>query len=192
MNYHQHVSGRIATAIFALVGAAVFMTMAAVDGQAQRRDYMTEDEIEIVRDAQEIDLRIDVLTKMIDRRFSLLGLDVGGWKPKNKNPRWGDEPVGTSFQLFDDINKLLQKAVDDIDMIVQRNELAIAENKMEGKLFPKAIRMLDAASKRYLPILKTASEKAENGPHLGAILGSIELCEEIIEAAAKLPTPAKK
>jgi len=33
--------------------------------KAQRRDYLSNEEIELVRDAQEIDLRIEVLTKAI-------------------------------------------------------------------------------------------------------------------------------
>ena len=47
---------------------------------AQRRDFLTDEEIEIVRDAQDIDARIDVLVKMMDRRFGVLGINVNGWK----------------------------------------------------------------------------------------------------------------
>ena len=52
----------------------------AIPASAQRRDYMTDPEIELIRDNQDIDKRIDVLTKMIDRRFSAMGIEVGGWK----------------------------------------------------------------------------------------------------------------
>src|SRR4029078_6627383 len=59
--------------------AVVFISASSSSAQS-RRDYMTDAEIELVRDAQDIDARIDVLTKMIDRRFAVLKLDVGGPK----------------------------------------------------------------------------------------------------------------
>ena len=37
-----------------------------VTAEAQRRDYLTDDEVEIVRDAQQNHLRIAVLTHAID------------------------------------------------------------------------------------------------------------------------------
>ena len=66
--------------LFSLASAAVLCVLSST-GEAQRRDYMTEAEIEVVRDSQDIDLRIDTLTKMIDRRFAALGIDVQGWTP---------------------------------------------------------------------------------------------------------------
>ena len=119
----------------------------SISADAQHRDYMSDEEIELVRDAQDIDLRIDTLSTMIDRRFTALGIDAGGVKIKPKNAdKWGAEPTGTPLQLFHDIRQLLQKAADDIDDIAGRNEISQAQNKMEGKLFPKAVRSLAASA----------------------------------------------
>src|SRR5688572_3599209 len=107
----------------------------AVDADAQRRDYMTELEVELVRDAQDIDKRIDVLTKMIDRRFTALGISVGGWKQSDKDmEKWGDVRAGTRMELLSDIRYLLQKAIDDIDDVAEHNENTLTQNKTEGLL----------------------------------------------------------
>src|SRR5215203_6252926 len=90
---------------------ALCILAVASTSSAQRRDYMTEPEIELVRDNQDIDKRIQVLTRMIDRRFTALGVDVGGWKQAGKDEKlWGETPTGTPSNLMADIRQLLQKA----------------------------------------------------------------------------------
>ena len=178
--------------------AFAFILLTSVRSDAQRRDFMTDAEIEIIRDAQDIDMRVDVLTKMIDRRFAALKIDVGGWKPPSKlSDAWGDEPTGTRLQLLTDIKRLLQKAVDDIDDVSEHDANAQTQNKTNGKLFPKAVRSLNAAANRYSPVLKNAvksvdpkSDEAEK--ERGTMLDSIDLCDQIIEAAAKLPAELKE
>lgn len=150
---------------------------------AQKRDYMTDPESELVRDAQEIDRRVDVLTMMIDRRFAVLNNQPS---PISKDSeKWGDAPTGTRLELLSDISKLLQKSIDDIDDVA-------AHNRMDSKLFPKAMSNLAAAANRYLPQLRTAYDKAENEKEKGTILGSIEFCNQIIEASAKVPKEVPK
>lgn len=173
--------------------ALVVIFAAASDSSAQRRDYMTEPEIELVREAQDIDRRIDVLTKMIDRRFTAAGIDSGGWKESAKeSDRWGKVPEGTRLQFLNDIRQLLQKAVDDVDDVAQHDTNALTQNKMSGKLFPKAVRNLAAASQRYLVVLRPLAEKTKDEKEKGSILTSIELCDQIIEAAEKLPAEKPK
>lgn len=166
------------------------MTMIA---SAQRRDEMTEAEIELVRDSQDIDLRITVLTKMIDRRFAALGIEVAGWKPPAKeSEKWGNVPDGTRLELFTDIRKLLQKAIDDVDDVAVHNENSQTQNKKEGLLFPKAVRALAAAATRYTEPLKKALETSKDEKEKGTIMASLEYCGQIVEAVAKLPPEVKK
>jgi hypothetical protein len=168
----------------------------ALTASAQRRDYMTDAEIELVRDNQDIDKRIEVLTKMIDRRFTALGIDVGGWKETGKDQKlWGDAPAGTRSNLLYDIRQILQKAVDDIDDVAEHNENTLTQNKTEGLLFPSAVRSLAAAANRYMPALKSALDKTTDDRDKGVILTSIESCEAIIDSVSQLPAetkPAKK
>lgn len=181
---------RAFSAALLLIAAFVVLFTSAA---AQPRDYMSDEEIELIRDAQDIDLRIDTLSMMIDRRFTALGIDAGGAKIKSKDAdKWGPEPTGTPLQLFHDIRLLLQKAADDIDDIAGRNEISQAQNKMEGKLFPKAVRSLAASATRYLPLLETAGYKTDDRMQAGTIAKAIELCEQIIESAKKLPPEPTK
>ena len=159
---------------------------------AQRRDYMNEAEIELVRDSQDIDKRIEVLTTMIDRRFEALGINVGGVKLSNKRQeKWGDPPAGTQTELIWDIRQLLQKAIDDIDDVALHNENTLTQNKTEGLLFPKAVRTLAAAAARYSPPLKTTLEKTKDEREKGLLLQSIDFCDQILEAVTKLPPEVK-
>lgn len=185
------------TSLKFLVSFAAFFALAAVllpgDANAQRRDYLTAEEVELVRDAQEIDRRIDVLTKAIDRRFTALNINVGGAKIK-KIEKWGEVQPGTRTELFLDIRQLLQKAIDDIDNVAAHPSSAPPKNKEErtaAERFPRAVRELADSSRRYLPALRAELEKtapADQGP----ILDSIDFCEQIIEAAGRLPEVAGK
>jgi hypothetical protein len=177
---------------FVVFAVALFVLTITSPASAQRRDSMTDLEIELVRDNQDIDKRIDVLTKMIDRRFIALGIAVGGWKDAAKEHKaWGEVRQGTRTQLLNDIRELLQKAIDDIDDVAEHNENTLTQNKTEGLLFPKAVRDLAAASTRYLPALKTALGSTKDERDRGLILNAIESCEAIIDSVTKLPPDPK-
>lgn len=158
--------------------AAAFLCFFASDANAQRRDYMTDAEIEIVRDAQEIDLRVGVLTRMIDRRFAVLENQPS---PIKKNAEtWGAEPKGTRLEMLSDISKLLTKAIEDIDQVVERQAV-------DAKMFPKAVNGLVAACGGYTTKLKMQFDNAADEKEKGVILGALESCAQVTEAAAKLP-----
>jgi hypothetical protein len=160
----------------------LFFTVAS-PANAQKRDYMTDAESELVREAQEIDKRIDVLVKMIDRRFAIIN---NGTFKVDKNPeKWGEPPTGTRLQMLSDINKLLQKAIDDIDDVA-------AHNRMDSTLFPLAMRNLAEAAARYLPQLKAIYDKSPDEKEKGLVIGTTEFCQQIIEASSKVPKDLPK
>lgn len=166
--------------------------IAVAPASGQRRDFLTEQEIEIVRNNQDIDKRIDVLTKMLDRRFAALGIEVGGWKQFEKSKEdWGEIRTGTRSDLLLDVRALLQKAIDDVDDVAMHNENTLTQNKTEGLLFPAAVRSLAAAAARYLPQLKVMLEKNTDEKERGLIIGSIEHCEAILDSVVKLPPETK-
>jgi len=153
---------------------------------AQRRDHLTEMETELVREFQEIDKRTEVLVKAIDRRFLVLNaVNVGNDKQiKKDSEKWGELPTGTRRELLLDIEKILQEAIDNIDNVAERN--------IKSELFPKSVKILAEASKKFLPQLKSQLDKTNSDMEKGAILGSIEFCNQIIEASAKVPKEEKK
>ncbi len=148
---------------------------------AQRRDYLTDEEVELVRDAQEIDLRVGVLTKAIDRRLLVLNNDPSQAKKIEKDAeKWGELPKGSRGALLGDIERILQKAIDDIDDTA-------AHTKMDAKFFPKAMSILTKSCQEYTPQFKHLIDSATDEREKGAILGSIDNCSQIIEASAKVP-----
>jgi hypothetical protein len=192
---------RIREFLFFVMIAAVAGSMFSSQAAAQRRDYMTDAEIELVRDAQDIDLRISVLIKMIDRRFSVLNVNVGGATiPNKETDKWGPAPVGTKIEILDDIRRILDKAVDDVDNIAihpdtvrydtpqKRSE---KQKKKDEMRFPNSVRELAAAARRYQPALKTMLDGSRDEKEKGLILSALESCDEIIAATTKLPPEVK-
>ena len=190
------------TFVLSILTLTLFVLASASTAAAQRRDYMSEAEIEIIRDAQDIDTRIEVLTRMIDRRFAVLGIEVGGWKQaKKESDAWGEMPKGTRLELFSDIKKLLQKAIDDIDNLAahpdaapirDKEEKNSKEAKKDPQRFGLAVRNLGLAAGRYLTPLKSAFDKSTDEKEKGVLLDSIDFCDQIIDAVGKLPPESKK
>ncbi len=174
---------------FLFILTAILAVSAPDSVNAQKRDYMTEAEVEIVRNNQEIDTRIAVLTRMIDRRFLAMGIDTAGPKlPKRSDDDWGPEPKGTKPELLTDIRQLLEKAIDDVDSLPGRLPERMKNQKGED-IFGKAVRSLVASANRWLPHLKkenAAAQTAQDEKLYGITAASIEFCEQIIEAAGKV------
>ena len=163
-----------------------------VPASAQRRDFVNDQEADLIREYQEIDRRVEVLMMFIDRRLAAAGIPGNQWKQPKDPDLWGEDPKGTRVDLLYDTKRILQKAVDDIDDIASREGAAIEGNEKSGKLFPKAVRNLSAAATRYKPIFQTELAKATNETEKGLLFDSIQLCDQIIEAAATLPKEPTK
>lgn len=155
-----------------------YCSLVTVD--AQRRDYLTEQEADLVREAQELDRRIDILTKAIDRRFLVLSGRQAELKDVEK---WG-ELKGTKAALLFDISRILQSAIDNIEYV--------AEKDASNKLFSKSIHTLADASRKYLPQLEIYKSRLNEKMEQAAILNSIDFCNQIIEASARVPKDAPK
>lgn len=185
--------------LFALTFAAALLALASVSAHGQRRDYLTDDEVELVRDAQQIDQRMSILTRAADRRFAALGLSTGVSVPKEKNDKWGPAPTGTRIELLDDIKRIVQKAVDDIDNLSERPDSIVLEEptkkekpKKYEDVFPPAVRILASAARRYEPVLRSELAKATDERERGILIGTGDLCEEIIAAESRLPSSQSK
>lgn len=171
--------------IFVLAVFFCIVLLFPFPANAQRRDQLSEMEGELVRDAQEINLRTEIFVKAIDRRFLVLNNDASQSKKVGKDlEKWGELPKGTRAQLLLDIEKILQEAIDNIDNV--------AEQDAKSELLPKAVRILVEASNRFLPEFKSQLDKTNTEVEKGAILGSIDFCNQIIEASAKLPKEESK
>ncbi len=156
---------------------------------AQKRDYMTPAEADIVRNNQDIDARIAVLSYMIDRRFAAMGIKSGGSKPPKSlegDDDWTVEPTGAKAELLSDIHFLLEKAIDDIDNLAGHLPEKAKEERKGENLFNKSVKSLNASAKRWLPFLKKEVESPSDDKTYSAAAASLEFCEQIIDAASKL------
>ena len=185
-------------AIFSAVLFGCLLSFFSTPVRAQR-DYFTDEEIEMIRDAQAIDERIAVLTHAIDRRFSVLNVNTADPAVHRKDTdKWGPLPTGSRLELLSDVKYILQKAIDDIDNLAENPKAAYIPGEGEKKpkdpsqLFPTAVRKLAAAAGRYEPALKSQLEISKDPQEKGAIIDSIELCDEIIASVSKLSPEAPK
>ncbi len=188
---------RVLTLILFSIG---FLSLGAITSRAQNRDFLTDEEIEVVRDAQEIDARIDVLIYAADRRFAALDIDVANPRAgKKESSEWGELPKGERMDFLLDIKRLLQKAIDDIDNISERPDSAIlpdpddkVSKKTLSEILPIAVRSLAKAASRYKPALQKTLDTTGALKEKGVILASIESCDQILEAVTKLPAGVVK
>ena len=178
--------------IFFAAAAVVCLPNASA---AQSRDYFTPDEVEMIRNAQDIDIRIKVLVQTVDRRLTVLKLDPGvPVKVTKDSDKWGPMPEGTRIQLFTDISKILQKAIDDIDdtsahagtTMARTPEMQTKKDKVDPP-FHRALRTIVAAAERFKGVLSAEADRTQEKAEQRAISKSVDLCDQIIEAISKLP-----
>jgi len=154
--------------------------------RVQTREHLTLREIDLVKDTQELDKRIDVFVKAAERRLlALNGVDAASAKQlKKDSDTWGELPVGTRAELFGDIAKIFDEAVTNIDDLSSRDE--------RNPLIPKALRKLAAAATRILDQLGPLQAQAKNQVEIGNLELLKTNADQILEAANKLPPPAEK
>lgn len=156
---------------------------------AQKRDNLTDKEDLIIREAQELDARMKVLSKVIDRRLQALGevqiIDSKKKKEKDESD-WGELRTGTIGELFWDINKTLDEAIMRID--------DVAEREMNNPLFGKSVHILAENCQKWNPKFKIFLDKTTDEKDRGSVLSSIEHCTQITEASKKVSkeVPKKK
>lgn len=171
--------------LFFLIGFLSLAFAFSSDAAAQRRDNLTFEEIELIRDVQELDKRMEIYVKAIDRRFLVLDNDNSQNKEIERDKvKWGELPAGTETELFLDIKSILQEAIDKIDDVY--------ENDAKSVLIAPAVHTLADGARRFIPKLQAYGETAKDKKNIGSVYKSIELCEQIIEAAEKVPRVDRK
>ncbi len=150
---------------------------------AQGRDHLTDQETELVRFYQELDKRIEVFIKAIDRRFAIInGTTAPAAKKLIKDePEWGEAPKGTRAQLLGDIAGILDEAITNIDDVSRRDE--------KSPLLSRSLRKLTASANGYLKQLATLRDKAKDPDELAAIELVEDNAKQIIAVGNKLPSP---
>jgi hypothetical protein len=156
---------------------------------AQTRDHLTDQETDLVRFYQELDKRMDVFIKAIDRRFAVINgtAQPSTKKPPKKRdeedePDWGEIPKGTRTELLGDIAGILDEAITNLDDVSHRDA--------RNPLIPRSLRKLTSAANGYLTQLGTLKNQAKDPDEVAAIERVADNANQIIQVGAKLPPPA--
>lgn len=169
--------------------AVLTLTLCSAIIAFQGREHLTPQEIDLVRDAQILDKRVDVFIKAADRRLlALTGANASNpsnaKQLKKDSETWGEPPTGSRAELIADIAGIFDEAITNIDDVSARDE--------NNPLIAKALRSLAAAASRIVEQLKPLESQAKGDAELSSFDQLTENAESIVQAANKLPPPVEK
>jgi hypothetical protein len=168
-----------------LLTALVALTFCTQTIALQTREHLTPEEIELIKDAQVLDKRIDVFIKAADRRMLLLNAGSSetttSKQLKKDSETWGELPKGSRAELIGDIAGIFDEAITNIDDVSVRDE--------KNPLIAKSLRKLAAAASRIVELLKPVEAQAKADAELSSFDQLTENAESILQAANKLPPP---
>jgi len=133
--------------------------------RAQERDHLTEKEVDLVRETQIIDARIDVFIKAADRRILVLTTPNATQKKKEEE-MWGPLPTGSRAELLIDFRRILSEAMEKLDDSAERNR--------SNPLLSKALDKLKAAATRQIVALKALAPQMTEKREQRALLEAID------------------
>ncbi len=147
----------------------------------QKRDHLTPQEIDLVKEAQILDKRIDVFIKATERRLMVInGTAAGNAKQlKKDSERWGELPTGSRFELVSDIARIYDEAITNIDDVSSRDE--------RNPLIPKALRKLAQSVTNTMEQMKPLRSEAKSEADIASLELLHEDAKSILEAANRLP-----
>jgi|ERR1051326_7605178 hypothetical protein len=154
-----------------------------------QRDYLTPQEVDLVKEAQVLDKRIDVFIKAAERRLLVINgsAPAANTKPSKKDKdaeRWGELPTGSRAELVSDIARIVDAAIDNIDDVSMHDE--------RNPLIGKSLRKLAAAVNSIMERLKPLRAQAKSDAEIASFEQLNEGAQSIQEAVTKLPPEVEK
>ncbi len=177
---------RISAAIFILIISTLSATISEA-GDRHKRDHLTEQEVELVREAQQLDKRTEVFIHACERRLQAINgtaTQQSAKQAQKEMDKWGSLPKGTRAELLADFAKILDEAINNIDDVAARDA--------KNPLIPKALRKLAAACNAFLPQINAMRSQSRDGEELAALEDALDQMQQITEAANRLPPPSEK
>jgi hypothetical protein len=172
--------------LFLSLGLIVAFCAIGVAIPPQGRDHLTPQEVDLVKDAQILDKRVEIFIKAVDRRLLVINntAEANAKLLKKDSEKWGELPTGTRAQLMSDISRIFDEAITNIDDVSARDE--------KNPLIPKALRKLAAAATRIVEQLKPIAGQIKGDSETSTFDQLNENAESIIQAANKLPAAVEK
>jgi hypothetical protein len=165
---------------------ALFAGPFIAQATAQQRDHLTQQEVELVKEAQILDKRIDVFIKAAERRMMVINNSAGAnaKQLKKDSERWGELPTGSRAELIADIAKILDEAITNIDDVSARDD----RNPLIGKSLQKLAQSVTAIMGQLKPLAAEAKSDSE----IASFESLNESSQSILEAVNKLPPEVEK
>ncbi|MDT7687878.1 MAG: hypothetical protein QOE46_637 [Acidobacteriota bacterium] len=159
-----------------LFGLCVFVSFSARSTPAQgRREHLTPEEIELVRDNQALDARTGVFIKAAERRMlAITNPEEAARAAAKDKEKWG-ELKGTHEQFFYDIGKILDEAVTNIDDSATHNP--------DSPLLRKSLYMLSQATAQLVPELTKLRAGVQSESEADQLDRALETAQEVSDAA---------
>lgn len=176
----SHVGARLAASLLLLTA---LIGLSPVTAQIKKREHLTAQEVELVRDAQQLDTRLGVFIKATERRLQVLSGEAPAKVSQKEAEAWGEPPKGTRAELLYDIAHILDEAIENVDDASQRGK--------QSAVLPKALRKLSEASTRFLAQLQPLRESTHDRDEREQLEVAVENLQQIIAAAKKLPADEK-
>ena len=153
---------------------------------AQHRDHLTQQEVDLVKEAQILDKRIEVFVKAADRRMIVINgsATANAKQLKKDSEKWGELPTGSRAELIADIARIFDEAITNIDDVSARDE--------RNPLIAKSLRKLAQSVNAILAQLKPLSTEAKSEAEIASFELLNEDAQSILEAANKLPAEVEK
>jgi hypothetical protein len=157
------------------------LALLCVTANAQKRDNLTPQEDDLIREAEFITVRVAVYVKAIDRRLLVISNpNAAQTKEVQKDSStWGELPKGTRLELLTDIRRILDEIIGKLDDVYT--------HEPNNPLLNKALHDLARESARLKPTFKSMLDTTMDEKEKAALMTSIEDCENVIEAAGRLP-----
>jgi len=137
-------------------------------------DYLNEQEVDRIREAQEIELRTQVFIFIANRRLKII---TGELKQQTKKEEelWGPLPKGTTTELLDGYRRAIAELMEKIDDTYQRNP------KVEG--FKKALKRIADGTDLQLKTLAALKGTLKEDDALRTLAGAIEVAKTANDGA---------
>jgi hypothetical protein len=149
----------------------------------QKRDHLTLQEVDLVKEAQLLDKRIEVFIKAAERRMLVITgatpVTANTKQSKKEAERWGELPTGSRAELVSDIARIFDEAITNIDDVSARDE--------RNPLISKSLRKLAQSVNAMMAQLKPIAADAKTDAEIAGFEMLNEDAQAILAAANKLP-----
>jgi hypothetical protein len=165
---------------------ALFLVVPINAAAFQKRDHLTPQEVDLVKEAQILDKRIEVFIKAAERRLIVINgtAATNAKQLKKDSEKWGELPTGSRFELVGDIARILDEAITNIDDVSSRDE--------RNPLIPKALRKLATSVSSIMEQMKPLRTEAKTPAEISSLESLNEYAQSILGAVTKLPPEVDK